>query len=85
VVERRRQELQDLLALPPGSLAWSAAVGGFEGGMGRQQHPPGYVDPDPAILVDVDRVLDGFTVTDRGLEGQRQALDSAGRILDGSR
>lgn len=80
IAEHRRQGLQGLVAVPAGSPAWSAALGGFEGSMGTVQHPPGYVEPDPAILVDVDQVIDGISLPLGDLDEQRDALDAAERL-----
>jgi hypothetical protein len=82
IVDGRRRALRELVAAPPSSTGWAAALAGFEAAQGDEQRPPGYVEPDAAILVEVDTVLDGLSVPSPDLEEQREALEAADRLGD---
>jgi hypothetical protein len=78
LVDRRRDELASLVAAEPGSRSWSAAHGGFDGGVGPEVRPPGYAEPDPALLVELDAVLDASEDGD-----EAEAIEPVVRVLDG--
>ena len=81
VFAQMRERLDRAVVASPGTPGWAAALGGFEGGLGPAAHPPGYVEPSPALVVQLDEVVERLEAAHPGVvagSGGRRGRPSAG-------
>lgn len=83
VVRHREEAFADLFPALPGSIGWSAALSGFQAGVGPNDEPAGYREPGPAVVITADTVVDGVLGASSGDAGAGlDAVDALREALD---
>ncbi|OWY62774.1 hypothetical protein B7486_56640 [cyanobacterium TDX16] len=86
IVRERGERLDRVLAVPPGSAAWAAATAGHLAAVGPNVAPPGYQEPNAAVLVELNTIAgEAPGIGEPDLRGVGEAFDAAGRLVDGAR